>query len=74
MIVNRNLLVLRMVSLALDEIDANKGFPEGEDDFIALVVQFGGRHSVTREEVEALIKQPLSLLIESMTGKPVFNC
>lgn len=26
MIVNRQLLVLRMVALALDEVDANKGF------------------------------------------------
>ncbi len=72
MIVNRQLLVLRMVALALDEVDANKGFPEGEDDFIALVVQFGGRYAVTREEVTALLKQPLYLLVESMTDKPVF--
>lgn len=73
MIVDRKLIVLRMVGQALDQVDSNKGLPAGEDDFITLVIQFGARYAVTREEVTALLKQPLYLLVESLTDKPVFN-
>ena len=56
---NRKLLVLKMVNLALSEVEFNGGLPPVACDFVELVTQYGGGASVTREEVEAVLNQPL---------------
>lgn len=61
---NRKLLVLKMVNLALSEVEFNGGLPPGADDFVALVTQYGSGASVTREEVEAVLNRPLKELVD----------
>jgi hypothetical protein len=60
---NRKLLVLKMVNLAMSEVEFNGGLPPGADDFVALVTQYGGGASVTREEVEEVLEMRLKDLV-----------
>lgn len=73
MIANQNLIILSMISLALDEVKINKGLPESCSDFIDLVLQYGRRASITRDEVTAILNQPLRLLVESVIGNDPEN-
>lgn len=69
MIANRELLLLSMISLALNEVQTNQGLPESSTDFIDLVVQYGRRAEITRDEVSALLNQPLQNLVDTMINK-----
>ena len=66
---NRKLLVLKMVNLALSEVEFNGGLPPVACDFVELVMQYGGGASVTREEVEEVLEMRLKDLVAvSMEG------
>ncbi|MFM5296732.1 hypothetical protein ACEUAI_21095 [Aeromonas veronii] len=73
MIANRELLLLSMTSLALNEVQANQGLPESSTDFIDLVVQYGRRAQITRDEVSVFLNQPLQALVDTMTNKDKGN-
>ncbi|MBP4081896.1 hypothetical protein [Aeromonas sp. MrichA-1] len=62
---NKTLLVLKMINLALNEIGTGGSLPPGADDFVELVTQYGGRGSMTREEVEAVLNRPLKELVDA---------
>lgn len=73
MIADRELFLLRITSLALKEVQINQGLPESSSDFIDLVVQYGRRAEITRDEVSALLNQPLQNLVDTMINKDKGN-
>ena len=70
---SQNLLLLRLVSSALNEVDANGGLPStgnpAPTSFVELVMQHDIRQQVTKDEVENFLSKTPNDLFAEMCEK-----